>query len=983
MSLFECFSCDDSFATSHLLQQHLWKAHLSKKRQSDGACPICDGALLQSNAPHHFPCFFDITHAELEIFEATSKRLCPICDRPKSSEGLHDHLLSHSVVEWAEVLGNNSSCGHCGEDVESVMAHLSCLHTSTSSNPGSDGAHTPCPAAGCENSFSIEGKLLWHIWRSHFNADGERTECPGCSRSITLGNLPQHLVCVESLDKRISQFFPPLGKTCYICDLSVLNTDVLYRHFHGKHLRGGRRCPDCGGVLSGDIAADVDEHLACLARAEGETPLKHLDQRWPCPSCGKIHNSRTSLRSHVEDQHLQELVGDTTCAVCEETMSTRSQHIDCLLGNASTTDSKAAPKRISPVQSVDADGYFSELFEFVSREREAEREQNLEQYRTNSIEHLASQKRAIPELICVGEQYHPKFDTQLIYERPVGEDETADELDSLADRYGIYPYEIVLVGTDQRDSALPQPGTVTFVDEQTIGVAFPELSGNLSSTPLRNLNQDDRTYHVAKLLNPKPYDAEKKAISDVRNDSRLRNLVLGNTAQTGTPMALPSIATRALNEYQTNAVERALGTEEVVCIHGPPGTGKTRTLRYLIRLTVSLGQRVLAASHSNQAIDNLLVGTSTPREPDPNSLHYVATPASRDRFLPPELQDALDSDDEDEQALATAYLNRPRELSIARLGYNSSNAIINRQYAAQRPADADLVAGTMGSISSAADEMGEFDLVIIDEAGQAAQPPTFIPVTHAGTIVLAGDHLQLPPYVADEEAKEEQMHISLFEHLLDVYGEEIAVLLRRQYRMNQMIAAFPNEHVYGGKIETGEQNRDWTVDSLQPIMAVDMTTGEETPPGSNSKRNPAEAKMVANHVKLLLDAGLEASEIGVITPYTGQIRSIKSATHSLLGPLCGLKVATVDSFQGAQREAIIVSWVRSNEWNNSGFLSFPEEGKRRLNVAMTRARKRLVLIGDWNTLGTPGRHEDPAETCSELFAELYQWLNTEGLVKHI
>ena len=140
---------------------------------------------------------------------------------------------------------------------------------------------------------------------------------------------------------------------------------------------------------------------------------------------------------------------------------------------------------------------------------------------------------------------------------------------------------------------------------------------------------------------------------------------------------------------------------------------------------------------------------------------------------------------------------------------------------------------------------------------------------------------------------------------------------------------------------------------------------------------------MANHVKLLLDAGLEASEIGVITPYTGQIRSIKSATHSLLGPLRGLKVATVDSFQGAQREAIIVSWVRSNKWNNSGFLSFPEEGKRRLNVAMTRARKRLVLIGDWNTLGTPGRHEDPAETCSELFAELYQWLNTEGLVKHI
>lgn len=391
---------------------------------------------------------------------------------------------------------------------------------------------------------------------------------------------------------------------------------------------------------------------------------------------------------------------------------------------------------------------------------------------------------------------------------------------------------------------------------------------------------------------------------------------------------------------------------------------------------------MLATSHSNQAINNLLVGTSTPTEPDSSSLHYVGQPAGRDRFLPLELRD-LDEDDEEAQRRATAYLNRPTELSIARVGHRTTSSVVTEQYEGRPPREADVVAGTMGSLGGADTDLGSFDLVVVDEAGQAAQPPTFIPAAYSRTLVLAGDHLQLPPYAADEAAKEAQMHISLFEHLLNVYGRDISELLRRQYRMNEQIASFPSEHIYDGKIETAPTNRDWQVNDLVPIMAVDISSEEETPRGSKSKRNSTEAEIVANHVKLLLKSGLEASEIGVITPYTAQIETIHSAVREKLGSLPELKIATVDSFQGSEREAIVVSWVRSNDRNATGFLSFPEEGKRRLNVAMTRAKKRLVLVGDWNTLGTVGPNEDPEETCSELFAALYQWLNEQRLIKQL
>lgn len=982
MSVLDCFDCDETFPTPQQLETHVWKEHLSSQPDEEGACPTCTDPLDKSNATYHYPCFFDVDAAKLGLFHDTGSQLCPLCGRPQEDEEIESHLQDHSTTEWAGVLGDQRTCDVCEDVVRDAGDHLYCIRAASVSDTGDASDSETCPSEGCDATFENTGLLLWHIWDTHLDAQGQKRTCSGCDETIGIGDLRNHLPCIDTFDRRVSRLLPSLDRTCFICDLEVYDSSVLHRHMYQKHLTRQGHCPSCGETLSEAENADIVEHVVCIARATGRTPMRSLDSMWPCPVCGETYSLRQSLSSHVEDTHLELLIGDSLCNECGNPLTSLSDHLDCLL-ETRVTSRRGEGVRLVPNDGVDEKQYFDELHEFVDRERAVERESNRQRYEDSSIEHLAREQEAIPELVYIGEQSHPHFDTQLVFERPLGEKESEKNSENLVAKFGIYPREIILVGSEQHDSHLPQPGTVTFIDEQTIGIAFPELDGNLETPPLLNLTKDDRTYHVARLLNPATFDAEQEAIDEIRANQRLRDIVLGRTTLEGEALRLPDAATGQLNQYQVRAVERALGSEDVLCIHGPPGTGKTRTLTHLIRLAVARGQRVLAASHSNQAIDNLLVGTSTRVTPDPSSLHYVGSPAGRDRVLPPELEEAVEEGDENDKERAIQYLNRPNELSIARVGFNTENSVVNQEYTACSPREADVVAGTMGSLGITDTDFGEFDIVVIDEAGQAAQPPTFIPASYAGTLVLAGDHLQLPPFAADEEAKEEQMHISLFEHLLNVYGPDVSELLRRQYRMNEQIAAFPNEHIYNGRIETDEGNKDWRVDGLVPIMAVDIAGEEETPPGSTSKRNPQEAEMVADHVKLLVNSGLSPDEIGVITPYTAQISEINSAIYSKCGKLSGLKVATVDSFQGSEREAIVVSWVRSNRQNRSGFLSFPEEGKRRLNVAMTRPRKRLVLIGDWNTLGSVGPSEDRENTCSHLFAALYQWLNEQNLIKRI
>lgn len=430
-----------------------------------------------------------------------------------------------------------------------------------------------------------------------------------------------------------------------------------------------------------------------------------------------------------------------------------------------------------------------------------------------------------------------------------------------------------------------------------------------------------------------------------------------------------------LNTYQERAAVDALCADDVFCIHGPPGTGKTRTLVTIIEHAVEQGETVLVCAHSNQAVDNIVAGESDARETDPASLHRIAQ-----RF---------DTSEELRDLSLIRISGSPHEIDpFIRQHYFVSTDDMETELG-----ETDIVASTTNTAATLEnqDEI-DFDLVVIDEATQASGPATAVPFgwgrritqteegrfrTRGLRTILAGDHKQLPPFVSDPEMRDRGLHTSLFERLVDIYGFELAQTLYRQYRMHEVIAEFASEEFYDGRLEHGDRNRTATIDNLAPLLGIDAATGEEQHEDSNSYYNSTEAQYVAVQVQKALNHGISPSDIGVITGYSDQRGKIKAMlrrefedeTHD------AIDIETIDKFQGGQREVIIVSFTRSNAANDSGFLEHPPEtGRKRLNVAITRAKKRLVLIGDWETLATTAAFRDESESCADTFARLSNYL---------
>jgi DNA polymerase III delta prime subunit len=481
--------------------------------------------------------------------------------------------------------------------------------------------------------------------------------------------------------------------------------------------------------------------------------------------------------------------------------------------------------------------------------------------------------------------------------------------------FGIYPDNEAIVacsisGTKQEQLSM---GTITDVRGSRVAVSI-----ETNRDYIRKLSGREQVkFHILPLLNTVPYDRKISAIKSVFAD----NNVLGSME----PIKHKSIDYSrydfsGLNESQEEAVAKAIESEPIFCIQGPPGTGKTRTIVNLAKnLVKNDDKRVLVCAHSNQAADNVLVGSS----------------------------------DTDVESHSLSNLYRDDGVSVSRAGNGSQNIVVQTIYEDNPTSTADIVVSTT---SSAAEfSRGEFDVAIVDEATQSSIVSTLIPYNCSEKMILVGDHKQLSPYSQGESSKE-----SMFEFLIDKYdSNRISKMLKTQYRMHQDIAHFPSQQFYEGKLKTAERNKNWDIGGLSAISAIDEA-GPETRTENNSFKNTAEAKTVQKEVEKILLFGVDKKDIGVISPYSSQVREIRGRLSSAIDNDGLIKVNTVDAFQGSEKELIIVSFVRSNDESQVGFI----DNEARLNVSLTRAKKRLVLIGDWDTLISG----------SELYKELYEYL---------
>lgn len=422
-----------------------------------------------------------------------------------------------------------------------------------------------------------------------------------------------------------------------------------------------------------------------------------------------------------------------------------------------------------------------------------------------------------------------------------------------------------------------------------------------------------------------------------------------------------------LNEVQREAVALALAAEDLALIHGPPGTGKTKTVVALIVEAVRRGQRVLACAPSNLAVDNIVERLA------PHGLDVVRTghparilPAVHDAALAFRVEkhedvrlarnlvkDALKLYRKSDKQTRTRMDRRERQELRQEAKQLMKEARRMERGAVERLLDhADVVCSTTSIDDQLLGEQ-RFDLVVIDEAAQSTEPGSWPPLLYADRVVLAGDHQQLAATIISAEAAREGFGVSLFERTIAKYPEA-AIRLERQYRMNEAIMRFSSETLYDGALVADDSVARHRLCDLEGVGEDLLTTSplhlidtagagwtESIEPDGESRLNEDEAQLAAKKVRAWIDLGVRGEDIGVITPYAAQARRIRELVAD-----DAVEVDTVDGFQGREKEAILISLVRSNEDGEIGFLA----EVRRMNVALTRARRKLLVIGDSATL---------------------------------
>jgi superfamily I DNA and/or RNA helicase len=604
--------------------------------------------------------------------------------------------------------------------------------------------------------------------------------------------------------------------------------------------------------------------------------------------------------------------------------------------------------------------HFDKLAGLLDLERVAEKEENLRELHRFPLSTREALGKTVTGLTVDGLEGGMGGLTMLTLSRaPKGEDLAPFHAMNAGDNVQVtFP-----TGTEPRISE----GAIYKVDEYRVTVA---LSGQAPPYMPRGACQVDL------LGSDATYKRMKKALTTVSEAKKsrlalLREVAMGEEKPARRKVKGLQFFNPDLNEFQKEAVESCMAAEDLSLIHGPPGTGKTTVLVEVIRQAAARGERVLATAPSNVAVDNM-VEKLEPTDIRIVRMGHLARTLEHLRHC--NLAALLEEDPAYEEvkeldAWRERLIKRKsrHNRGIGQLGYTERQdrerevAKLWRQardleYDISRriTASAQVVLATHGGISRKLVK-GEFDLVALDEASQATEPLSWVPLTMGARGVFAGDSLQLPPTIYSKPAAESGLAVTLFDRLKEILPDSMQTLLRVQYRMHETIMGFSSAQFYEGKLIADESVRKHTAADLPGVKKGEFTSkpltfidtagigwAETWNELLESRENQGEAVLAAKIVDELLSSGLNPRQLAVLTPYVAQSKKLKG-----LIKIPGLEIGSVDGFQGREKEATIVSLVRSNDEGEVGFLG----DTRRMNVAMTRARRLLIVIGDSATIG--------------------------------
>lgn len=446
-----------------------------------------------------------------------------------------------------------------------------------------------------------------------------------------------------------------------------------------------------------------------------------------------------------------------------------------------------------------------------------------------------------------------------------------------------------------------------------------------------------------------------------------------------------------VDDSQKEAIKKIFSTKDIVLVQGPPGTGKTFTLVNCIKLMIELGEKpILVTAPSNLAVDHL-IGKLSEQKVKGEELKIVrigtnsgiSTNVKQHSFdvrkknhVSYPFYERLEEGEHGNRSKKSKSQHDIEHVNLEK-AFKQDRKQIEADIEKEIMSNADIIATTLGYSDSRIKNI-DFAYTIIDEASQGIETRTWPHFLNTEKMVLVGDQHQLGPLVKSEKAKENGLSISLFER---IFNSQNGVMLQIQYRMHNKIMGFSKEMFYGEGLSASDEVAGATLfgiednskfnEVLEFYDTADCGFTEDFLDQENfSYSNQKEADFIIRHLKKMVNyiienksaSFLSALSIGIIAPYSGQIRYLKQKIEeeeALMKIENAISVNTVDGFQGQEKDIIYMSLVRSNDQGDIGFL----RDEKRMNVAITRAKKKLVIIGDGNTL------KDDSNSMFERFME--------------